>query len=521
MARSLYRVFLYVVVNVMLGFAAFSLGSLLTTIFGLTPLRGGNTPPSGSALVQTTVLAAVALVFFLALGGLFYWLIRRDMAQDPAAARGAVRAIFLNLAQAVAAIIAIFAGLTFCEGIGQPGPYLPDLSGSLAATLVAVAVFVLEQAERRRAAPADGAPLVLQRVHLYGVQVVVLVTAASVWHSAIDASERVVLANFGLINGPCDLSPLNQPPAPFVCPYASTMTGLWLAVLWTVAAWLVYFMLVRRDAHSVLRVLGQYAGFLTGLISVLIGVEQAVELGLRGAFGVEANIASALVSSYQFFPTLIFGAVAMAVYGAWQQRESSASPLGEQGTELTTLTLTTITVGVPFYVAIVQLLHILGERAFAGTALAPADLAASLALLFIGLAHPFTALELRRRTVGGAPIGPRRGFVLAGLAAGALAGAIGGAIALYLLITALLGSPVGTDWPTNARMGAVVFLVGAFITGVHLWRAVVERSFAAHPGAAGAADAAPPQSIEAILDELLAGKITRDQAVARLRSLAH
>src|SRR5690349_13856194 len=84
MARTLYRIYLYVVALVMLGFAGFGLGSLLHTLLLNTPLRGQYEPvPAGADLVQTAVLASTALVVALALGGVHYWLIRRDIAADP------------------------------------------------------------------------------------------------------------------------------------------------------------------------------------------------------------------------------------------------------------------------------------------------------------------------------------------------------------------------------------------------------------------------------------------------------
>jgi hypothetical protein len=523
MARSLYRVFLYLVVNVMLGFAAFALGSLLTTLLRFTALRGESAIPAGADVVRGIVLASIGLVFFLALGGLFYWLIRRDVAQDPDAARGGVRAFFLNLAQGAAALVALFAGISFFQGIGQLSQayttdfsYAPDLSGPLAVTLVAAAVFAVEQAERGRGTPTAGAPIMFQRLHLYGVQLTVLIASIGTWISAVDESVRVVLANLNLIADPCYITRAPEPADQFVCQYASDLTGLWLAVLWTVALWVVYFWLVRGDTRSLLRVVAQFGGFLVGLVSILVGVERAVELGLRAAFGLETNLAIALAQFYDFIPALLFGAVALAAYGVWLERDSFHSPLGEQTTELTTLALVGITLGVPFYIAIVQLLNQLGESAFGGTPLSTSALAATLALLFTGLAHPFIAIELRRRTIGDAADGPRRGFVLAGVAVGAIACAIGGGIALYLVITALLGSPVGSDWPSNARLAAEVFFVGAYVVGMHLWRAIAERSFTARPGAAPTA-AGQADSVDAILDELLAGKITRDQAAKRLR----
>jgi hypothetical protein len=518
MARSLYRIFLYLVVHVMLTFAAISLGSLLTTLLALTSLRGPSDPPTSAQLVQSTVLASVGVVFFVALGGLFYWLIRRDIKQDPGAARGGVRAFFLNFAQGIAALFALFAGVSVFQGLGQY--YAVDVTGPLAALLVAAGVFVLEQLERRRGDPAPGAPIVLQRLHFYAVQVIVLIAAMSIWSNAITTTVQLVAGQYNAY-APYACQPASYAPAgPPGCSQTSLLLGLWLAVLWTAVVWVAYFLLARRDSHSVLRVIAQFAGFVIGLIGVLMGVERAVELGLRFAFGLESSFLPALATSYDFLSPLLFGAVVLAGYGIWLERDSAKNPLGEIGTELTTLAVTGITLGFAFYIAVVALLYQLGEAAFAGAAISTATLAANLALLFTGLAHPLIALELRRRSTLNAPIGPRRAFVLAGLAAGALAAFIAGAIALYFVISALLGSPVGDNWPANARLATEVLLVGAFITGIHLWRAVVEHSFAAQHGAAAPVSGSS-DSVDGILDELLAGKITRDQAASRLKGLVH
>lgn len=521
MARTLYRIFLYFVLTVMLGFAAFSLGSLLSTLLRLTALRGAASAPTGTELVQNTVLAAIGLVFFLAVGGLFYWLIRRDIAQDAGAARGGVRALFLNLAQAAAALIALFMGISAFQATMQSF-YSPDASVPVAVTLVAVAVLALEQFERTRFAPAPGAPIVLQRLHVYGVQVVVLLTSISLWFNAIYASVRVLFADWGLIPNACYMSPAELPPMPVDCPLARELPAQWLTVVWAVAIWGLYIWLARGDARSVLRKVAQFLGFVVGLISTIAGVEQAAELGLRSAFGLESNVPAALAFNFDFFQALIFGAVVMAAYGIWLVKEASVSPMGDRGTKLTALALSAIVLGVPFYVAIVQLLHGLMESAVTGAAVSHERLAASLGLLIAGLAHPVVAFALRQRSTAEAPIGPRRGFVLAGLAVGALAGTIGGAITLYLLITALLGSPVGANWPANARLGAEVLLVGGYVAGVHLWRMLAEQKLMPHRAPAvapGASESTASGAIEAVLDDLLAGRITRDQAAARLRQL--
>jgi hypothetical protein len=84
MARNLYRVYLYIVFIAMLIFAAVGLIMLLQTLLSLTPLRGTYGPiPTNATIVQVTVFFAVSWFIAALFGGLHYWLIRRDMHNDP------------------------------------------------------------------------------------------------------------------------------------------------------------------------------------------------------------------------------------------------------------------------------------------------------------------------------------------------------------------------------------------------------------------------------------------------------
>ncbi len=177
----------------------------------------------------------------------------------------------------------------------------------------------------------------------------------------------------------------------------------------------------------------------------------------------------------------------------------------------------------------------------------------AIAFVITGLGYIALDIDLRLRSARAASIGPRRAFAFVLLGGGMLAGAVGVVILLYTVLTALLGSPVD-NWQNAARQGGAIFIVGALIVGIYLWVAIREHLFSLHrpspaaeavgtPGAAmpapaptplettGAAAPAPgsvtekPESplaaptIEDVLDELQAGKITRDEAAARIRTL--
>src|SRR5258708_19896540 len=114
MARNLFRFFLYTVFICMLIFATVGLGRLLQTLLALTPLRGAyGARPLNSDIVQAVVFFLVSLVISSLLGGLHYWLIRRDMHSDPAAGQSAIRAFFLNIAELIIAPLAVFIAASF------------------------------------------------------------------------------------------------------------------------------------------------------------------------------------------------------------------------------------------------------------------------------------------------------------------------------------------------------------------------------------------------------------------------
>jgi hypothetical protein len=155
----------------------------------------------------------------------------------------------------------------------------------------------------------------------------------------------------------------------------------------------------------------------------------------------------------------------------------------------------------------------------------PRNWAPAFAFIITGLAYIPLDLRLHRRYVQepSSASGPRHGFVFVLLGGGILTGAIGVAVALYALTTALLGSPFD-GWPHVARTGGVAFIVGIVILGIYLWIANREHLFsgtAKQPVVSSTKPIAKPTTIENVLDELLAGKISRDEAAAQLHTLTN
>jgi hypothetical protein len=534
MARTLYRIYLYIVALVMLGFAGFGLGGLIHTLLLNTPLRGQyESVPAGSELVQTSVLAATALVVALALGGLHYWLIRRDIATEPDAASGPVRALMLNLAQLVAAIMALTMGMSTLTNLTRDRFFRNDLTTPMTFWLVTTLITVLLQLERGRAQAAEGAPRTLERLHVYTLQIVTLaVGVIGTWASTLRDTITGLFNLAGAIPNPCTdpMSPFYQypysgppgirGPGP-VCDFPQALVGEWLGLLWVGVVLVAYIWLARNDAPRVLRLIAHALGFLTGAIAAIVGFAMGVNFVLRGAFGAEQLSAQLFVDRYDFLVPLLLGGLVLWWYRRQFDVEADASSLGRLGTSLTLQAIGTLALGVPFYIGVTLVLRDLFERIVANGDVADAGRWASdVALLVAGAAYPVLALLLRRNTTETAPVGPRRAVVLAGLAAGALAGAIGLAVGLYFVITAALGSALSGNWQAQARLAFVVMLVGVFLTALNLYRLLTDR----RPEAPAAPKAPPapataPATIEQVLDDLLAGRLSRDQAAAALRAM--
>ncbi len=520
MARNLYRFYLYTVFIAMLIFATVGLGRLLQPLFALTPLRGTYGPvPSNADIVQAAVFFVVALVIAALLGGLHYWLIRRDMRSDPAAGSSAIRAFFLNIAELIVAPLAVFAsGILVISELGrEPGN---DVAGSAAFAIATLVLLAVLELERQRTQAGPGAAMVFQRLHLYGVQLVLLVILTFSWISTVDQ-----LADAFVFGGQATGTP---PCGGFTgCPGPNLLSSV-VSTLWIMLFWIGYGYFARNDSPTVLRGILHFASFAYGVGFVLYGVSQGIQLGLLTLFGVTVP-ASEIIGTYDFAAFITFGLLVIAMYSVWLRITARQRPGGGVTTFLIgEAILTALLAGAFWWGAAFVLLNAF-ER-IAGAQVGPRDWAPALALVITGLAYIPLDLYLSRRYKSDAATTsePRRGLVFALIGGGILAAAIGGGVALYALVTNLLGSPF-ENWPHVARAGAAAFVVGVVVLGIYLWTARSERLFGGllkrpkpveAPVPVEHEPATKPPGIEEILDELMAGKITRDEAAARIRGIS-
>ncbi len=545
MARNLYRFYLYIIFIGMLILAATGLGMLLQPLLALTPLHGGDNIPSNAVIVQAAVFAVVAWLIALALGGSHYWLIRRDMRADPAAGSSGVRAFFLNATEAVSLPIGVASSAFAIGQIGQANFF--GVPGALALAISTLGLFALVEWERRRSQAGPGAPIVFQRLQVYGVQLVLLFILTSYWllttNQLLDA---LVFAGKGYQSF-CG-SPAN-------CP-APNLLGPTLSTLWVLLFWIGYGLFSRKDNYSLLRQILHFFSFAFGAGYLLYGIERALELALRALLGSPAPLTDITGpgAEYAFVPSITLGLLVIGVYSFWLRVAARQQPSGKITTLLMEEAIGAALMAASFWFGIgLVLFHVM--ESIAGSNPRPGVEVWSMAIAFVitGLSYIALDIDLRLRSARAASIGPRRAFVFVLLGGGMLAGAVGVVILLYTVLTALLGSPVD-NWQNIARQGGAIFIVGALIVGIYLWVAIREHLFSLHrpspaaeavgtSGAAmpvpapapleaiGAAAPAPgsvaekPEAplaaptIEDVLDELQAGKITRDEAASRIRGL--
>ncbi len=563
MARSLYKLYLYVVFIALLLIVTGSVSTLLGVLLRATPLRGQNgLAPTTTDVVQSVTLASLALLVAGGLAALHYWLIRRDQRDDHNAANSGVRAFFLNAAEGLATLTAVLTA-SFTLVFLQPSQGIyTDLSTPLATAISAALLALGLELERRRLPATTGAGGVFQRLHIYGVQLILLFAVDGFLQNALGTTEHNILQS--TLYNPCGLFSSGA----FLCGNTD-LPGPWLAALIPIFAFGVYALLSWRDKRSVIRQVFHVLGLSYGIIVFLIGAERAIEFALSGPFGLPTD-AVTFVQSFDFPPIMIFAALAILAYALLLRDDTRAALDGQQTLGVIVQAVVTVLLSVPFWYGLYELARLLIESIAQGSLLPTnSGWPNAIALLVLGVSYIPVALNLSRRSVTTGIHGPRRGFVLALLASGALVVAGSVITLLYALGTALLGAPFD-GWQSVARLALSSLLVGLAQTGVYAWIAIREGVFvrnASHaaplPSAAPAyspasaypsapwptspeaapmqppmlpqplpADAPPsiasangatlatPGAVESILDELLTSRLTREQAAARIRTLA-
>lgn len=536
MSRSLGRFFLYLLYLVLLLFLAGSAWWLLQLLLSWTPLRGnGSTLPASSDLMRALVLWGVTWLIGLPLVIFLFRLLRRDQRTDPQAGRGGIRAFFLNLVEAVLTLAAVSVAASVIEQIGQS--LMGDLTGSVSFVVLSLALVAWLEWERRQAQAGSPAALVFQRLHFSGVQLILLLMLTSAWLRALrPAIDALVFKSQGAISQgfPAVCGGLT------VCANGPNLLSLAGVALWITCFWLGSGLLARGESLSRWYQVTHLAGLAWGLGYTFFGLERGIELLLLFLRGVSLPIyeITGPGASYDFASPLLVGLGVSAVSGLWLRRVGRQQTSLARSLALWAEALAAFLLAVAFCWGSGLLLADTFERVF-GTSPDQRAWMDAFAFLIVGIAAFPLALHLSRRSLIAPQItAPLRSFILALLSGGIVTVVIGASVALYLLGTFLLGSPLD-HWQANARAGLAALLVGALVVAIFLWLAFRERIFAGWQKSKEAPEpAAQPaplpalapelplalvqvrrDEVEAVLDAMLEGHLTREEASARIQRL--
>ncbi|HLZ62499.1 MAG TPA: hypothetical protein VKR06_36600 [Ktedonosporobacter sp.] len=522
MVRHLYRFYLYTVFIALLIFVAMVTGRLLYTLLENTWLRGSYGALSTPAdIVQALTFAVVAWVIAGLVGGLHYWLIRRDIQHDPASGSSAIRSFFLNMTEALSVAVAVPVGGYALSALGYSSG--SNVIWAVSLVLPALALAAVLELERQRTAASSGAALVFQRLHFYGVQLILLISLAFSWFSSIrPLVDELLFAGRGTLEY-CHSSGYECSP-----PYNLSFIGA--SVAWFVIWWVVYGWATRKDSSRILRFILHGISLAYGVGSILTGIYLVVELLISPLFKQDVAFKDVLglYPAYDFVSPLTLGILVVGVYHLWFRQAVQLESIERKSMQFMEIAIAAIVAAAIFWWGCGNLLYNALQSLSAAVPEAHAWISV-IGSIVAGLVYIPLSLYLRRRYAVDATSasGPRRGFVLALLGGGILALAIGGATALYAWVTSLFGSPI-PNWLQVAHTGLAAFVVGAILVAIYLWAALGEQLLSSRktpstpPVAVQPTLEEPPvlaPTIENILDELLAGKITRDEAAAHIRAL--
>ncbi len=423
--------------------------------------------------------------------------------------------------------------------ISQLGQPYNNSSTPAAFALSSLALWAWLDWERQGTQPNPGAASAFQRIHLYGVQLILLFILSANWISSVgQLADSLFYGGKGSGTSAC---------AGFVpCQQGPNLLSLSTSVLFILLFWLWYGYLSRRDTASLFRRVCYFISYGYGFIFMLMAVSRIFTLLLFTILKVPVppNELSGPNAQYDIVSPLSLGLITTGVYLFWIRRSTLLHPGEKVATNLSIQAITAVLMAATFWASVSALLLNVLQKLFpTGTPLTAESWAYPLALLITGIGYILLDILLRRHSVQSSYILPLRGFVFALLGGSILAIAIGGAVALYAYSTATLGSPLD-NWQSTAQTGLAIFITGVVIAALYLLTSIRSGIFARQsrasrpirPATAIAtiteipanptAPLVPPmpvdirsQAIGNILDDLLASSISRDEALARIEQL--
>ncbi len=304
--------------------------------------------------------------------------------------------------------------------------------------------------------------------------------------------------------------------------------GAWAAAVLAAAAWLWFLWLGQRDSRSLLRQILTLIGWTAGgMILLAITLERAAEYVLR--LVTPGASAPNYLDEFNFGPLFVASAIALAVYG-WTLREREVdAPMSAPAVRLTMRALSGAVLAAPFWIGVFFVVrNVIVAISPAATAPTANEWDTAIAFVIAGVGYIPLALWLGAGSRAEDINGPRRGFVLALLAAGALVTAGAAATLLYTVITPLLGVPLD-NWQDLARGAGAALITGVALGGLYLFIALREKQFVPAPKAPEVAPEAAPipppapapaGSLDEVLAQFKGGDLSQEATAERIRTLA-
>src|SRR5258708_11998810 len=321
MLRGLYRFYLYVVFIAMLFFAVSGVQRVLQIWLAERALKSQDeTAPSHSDVVQAVVYAAIGVFTAAIIGGLHYWLIRREIRSDASEGSGGIRSFVLNFVEAIILPIAVGTGAFSITMFGTQNSY--GSTGAISYTITTLAVFAFLEWERRRSQAGPDAPIIFQRLHLYGVQLILLFILTTSWLGTVgQLFDSLFFAGRGTHTTPCAAFTTSPGSGP-------NLLSLVLSTLLVVFFWLCYSFLSRDDTTSMIRRVVHLISLGYGIIFIIIGLYRGLELIALALLKIPAGLSgfSGPFAEYDVLSPLSLGVLIIAAYGLWLRKPAHTQP---------------------------------------------------------------------------------------------------------------------------------------------------------------------------------------------------
>ncbi len=468
-----------------------------TLLLRIALLAATGLPVPADETSRNVALAVALFAIGVPVGGAHLWAIVRSL-RDPGERSAGLRHQFLNLWVAFALLVILFAG----EGAFSAQFPIAGTDVTFQASIAAIAAIVAAIAARwiSRTPPVSSQPRIRGAVV---VMLVAMATAAFAVASAAGGAGGIWL-NASLPLTPIDANRLDPNLRGPSYHEGAFGTGLLTAGL-ALTIWSIGFSWQRRLTESRDRLGYALLGYGIGMLALLTGTALSINGGI--AFARDPRQLSLFTSTW---PVTAVGALLVAVHAT-----VLLSDRGRNGHPPVTTTRLLLAfpslVGVGLLVSGLSLVwHSFLERDVVTATRLTDDVVLGAALAAIGLAASFPAWRaFDARTTAGSAV--RRFYLFTVVCLALVGGLISGVLILYYAITAI--ARVGErDAPLTALSWILPAVLLGAIFAAHLVLLLRDQR------RTRATETAAPDTLVALLEDVRTGRVSVDDAAAKLRA---